>query len=205
MWHVSEKFKKTVIYGKYILMPIRKINPLLRAFLSFSAFIHSVWLGVLFFKECVSKTLNFVCSPLFSLIKKLKSLSSGSYHKYAGFFMEWCLYVKNAIIAQPIWLVPTGIALGYASYYLYWAWWLGWWLAFTIVKARFLACLGHTVRLIEETVIGKVIFGLSLALLSHHLGYADLSPAHLHALLTEIIHIRNYMPPVLPLEPYACH
>ena len=73
------------------------------------------------------------------------------------------------------------------------------------MRARILACLGHTVRIIEETVIGKVIFKLSLALLSHHLGYADLSPAHLHALLTEIIHIRNYMPPVLSLELYACH
>ena len=69
------------------------------------------------------------------------------------------------------------------------------------MRARFLACLGHTVRLIEETTIGKFIFGLSLALLYHHLGYANLSPAHLHALLTEIFHIRNYIPPVLPLEP----
>ena len=73
------------------------------------------------------------------------------------------------------------------------------------MRARFLACLHHTVRIIENTVIGKVIFFGSLAFLSHHLGYADLSPAHLHALLTEILHIRNYMPPVPPLEPVVCH
>ena len=73
------------------------------------------------------------------------------------------------------------------------------------MRARILACLGHTVRIIEETVIGKVIFGLSLALLTHSLGYADLSPAHLHALLTEIFHVKNYIPPVLPLEPEICH
>jgi hypothetical protein len=61
------------------------------------------------------------------------------------------------------------------------------------------------VRIIENTVIGKVIFFGSLAFLSHHLGYADLSPAHLHALLTEILHIMNYMPPVPPLEPEIYH
>ena len=44
-----------------------------------------------------------------------------------------------------------------------------------------------------------------MALFSHHLGYADLSPAHLQALLTEILHIRNYIPPVLPLEPDMYH
>ena len=59
--------------------------------------------------------------------------------------------------------------------------------------------------IIENTVIGKVIFFGSLAFLSHHLGYADLSPAHLHALLTEILHIRNYIPPVPPLEPEIYH
>ena len=73
------------------------------------------------------------------------------------------------------------------------------------MRARILACLNHTVRLIETTVIGKVIFGLSLALLTHSLGYADLSPAHLEAVLTEIFHVRNYLPPVLPLEPVVCH
>ena len=78
-------------------------------------------------------------------------------------------------------------------------------MAFAILRARFLACLHHTVRLIETTVIGKVIFGLSLALLSHSLGYADLSPAHLHTVLTEIFHVKNYIPPVLPLEPVVCH
>ena len=182
-------------------MPIRKINPFTKIFPYFSSFFYCIWLGMKFFMECLSKTIYFIHNALISLVKKLKSLSSGSYHKYAGFFMEWNLYVKNAIIAQPIWLLPTGIALGYAYYYLYWAWWLGWRLTFAILRARILACLHHTVRLIETTAIGKVIFGLSLALLSHHLGYADLSPAHLHALLTEIIQIRNYMPPFLPLEP----
>ena len=93
----------------------------------------------------------------------------------------------------------------YIYIYIYWSWKLGWWLAFTIVRARFLACLGHTVRIIENTVIGKLVFGGSLAFLFHHLGYADLSPAHLHALLTEILNIRNYMPPVPPLEPVVCH
>ena len=186
-------------------MSIRKINPLLNAFLSFSAFIHSVWLGVLFFKECVSKTLNFVCSPLFSLVKKSKGLVSGSCHKYAGFFLEWYLYVKNAIISQPILMVPISITGYYIYYYIAWAWQVGWWLAFVIVRARFLACLNHTVRLIENTVIGKLFFFGSLGFLSHHLGWVDLSPAHLEAVLTEIFHIRNYVPPVLPLEPYACH
>ena len=73
------------------------------------------------------------------------------------------------------------------------------------MRARILACLGHTARIIEETAIGKVIFGLSLALLTHSLGYADLSPAHLHALLSEIFHVKNYIPLVLPLEPEICH
>ena len=53
--------------------------------------------------------------------------------------------------------------------------------------------------------LGKLVFGGSLAFLFHHLGYADLSPAHLHALLTEILNIRNYMPPVPPLEPVVRH
>ena len=179
------------------------LNHYLSRFLSF--FFLPSFYGFLFLKECLIKTLNFVCSPLFSLVKKLKSLSSGSYHKYAGFFMEWYLYVKNAIIAQPIWLVPTFIALGYASYYLYWAWWLGWRLALAIVRARILACLNHTARIIETTVIGKIIFGLSIALLSHSLGWVDLSPAHLEALLSEIFHVRNYIPTVVPLEPGICH
>ena len=74
-----------------------------------------------FFMECLIKTVILVYNFLVSLVKKLKSLSNGSYHKYAGFFMEWYLYVKNAIIAQPILLIPTGIAVCYASYYLYWA------------------------------------------------------------------------------------
>ena len=73
------------------------------------------------------------------------------------------------------------------------------------MKARFLACLHHTVRLIETTVIGKVFFFGSLALLSHSLGYADLSPAHLHAVLTEIFHVKNYIPSVPPMEPVVCH
>ena len=149
--------------------------------------------------------MKFIYYILFSLVNKFKGLARGSYHKYAGFFLEWYLYVKNAIVTNPIWLVPISMAGWYIWYYIAWAWQVGWWLAFTIVKARFLRCLLHTVRLIEETVIGKVIFGLSLALLSHHLGYADLSPAHLEALLTEILHIRNYIPPVLPLEPDIYH
>ena len=186
-------------------MPIRKTNPFAKIFPYFSSFFYCNWFGMKFFMECVSKTIYFVCTPLFSLVKKLKSLSSGSYHKYAGFFMEWYLYVKNAIIAQPIWLVPTFIALGYASYYLYWAWWLGWNLALAIVRARILACLNHTVRIIETTVIGKVIFGLSIALLAHSLGWVDLSPAHLEAVLSEIFHVRNYIPTVVPLEPVVCH
>ena len=74
-----------------------------------------------------------------------------------------------------------------------------------LLRARILACLHHTFRLIETTVIGKVIFGLSLDLLTHILGYADLSPAHLEALLSEIFHVRNYIPTVVPLEPGICH
>ena len=73
------------------------------------------------------------------------------------------------------------------------------------MRARFLARLHHTVRIIENTAIGKLIFFGSLAFLSHHLGYADLSPAHLQALLSEILHVINYLPPVLPLEPVVCH
>ena len=68
-----------------------------------------------------------------------------------------------------------------------------------------LACLNHTIRIIETTVIGKVILGLSIALLTHTLGYADLSPAHLEAVLTEIFHVKNYIPTVVPLEPVVCH
>ena len=155
---------------------------------------------MIFFKECLIKTADFVYNALISLVDESKGLVSSYYHKYSG-FIAWCSYIKETLIAKPILLIPTGIAGYYMYYYLYWAWQVGWWLAFAIVRARFLACLGHTVRLIEETTIGKFIFGLSLALLSHHLGYANLSPAHLHALLTEIFHIRNYIPPVLPLEP----
>ena len=192
--------RKPYVY-KYSLMSL--LNHYLSRFLSFF-FLPSLY-GFLLLKECLVKTVILVCNSLISLVKKLKSLSSGSYHKYTGFFMEWYLYVKNAIIAQPIWLVPTFIALGYASYYLYWAWWLGWRLALAIVRARILACLNHTARIIETTVIGKIIFGLSIALLSHSLGWVDLSPAHLEALLSEIFHVRNYIPTVVPLEPGICH
>ena len=62
------------------------LNHYLSRFLSF--FFLPSFYGFLFLKECLIETVNFVCSPLFSLVKKLKSLSSGSYHKYAGFFME---------------------------------------------------------------------------------------------------------------------
>ena len=186
-------------------MPIRKTNPLLKAFLSFSAFIHSVWLGVVFFKDCLFKGIGSIYDNLVFLVERLWNSSNGSCRKYAGFFLEWYLYAKKTLIAKPILLIPTGIAEYYVYYYLYWVCHLGWWLAFAIVRARFLACLHHTVRIIENTVIGKVIFFGSLAFLSHHLGYAYLSPAHLHALLTEILHIRNYMPPVPPLEPEICH
>ena len=186
-------------------MPIRKTNPFTKIFLYFSSFFYCNWFGMKFFLECVSKTLNFIYNALISLAKKLKSLCSSSFHKYAGFFMEWYLYVKKAIINDPIWLLPTGIALGYSFYYLYWAWWLGWRLAFAIVKARFLACLHHTIRLIETTAIGKAIFGLSIALLAHSLGWVDLSPAHLEALFSQIFHVRNYIPTVVPLEPVVCH
>ena len=185
-------------------MPIGKNNLFIRIFPSFLPFFYSIWLEMIFFKECLIKTVDFVCNSLISLVKKSKGLVSGFCHKYSG-FIAWYVSIKATLTAKPILLIPAGIALYYVYYYLYWAWWLGWRLAFAILRARFLACLHHTVRLIETTVIGKVIFGLSLALLSHSLGYAALSPAHLHALLTEIIHIRNYMPPVLPLEPYACH
>ena len=171
-------------------MPIRKTNPFTKIFPSFSSFFYCNCLGMKFFMECLTKTIYFVYNAIISLVKKSKGLVSGFYHKYAGFFMEWYLYVKNAIIAQPIWLIPTGIALYHVYSFLYWAWWLGWRLALAIVRARILACLSHTVRIIEETVIGKVIFWLSLALLTHSLGYADLSPAHLHALLSEIFHVK---------------
>ena len=104
--------------------------------------------GFLFLKECISQFVKFIYDILFSLVNKFKGLASGSYHKYAGFFLEWHLYVKNAIITNPIWLVPISIAGWYVWYYIAWAWQVGWWLAFIIVRARFLACLNHTVRLI---------------------------------------------------------
>ena len=73
------------------------------------------------------------------------------------------------------------------------------------MRARFLACFYHTVRLIETTAIGKLFFFGALGLLTHSLGWADLSPTHLEAILSEIFHVRNYLPPVLPLEPEICH
>ena len=69
------------------------------------------------------------------------------------------------------------------------------------MKARFLACFHHTVRLIETTAIGRLFFFGALGLLAHSLGWVDLSPTHLEAILSEIFHVRNYLPPVLPLEP----
>ena len=42
--------------------------------------------GFLFLKECVSQFVKFIYYILFSLVNKFKSLASGSYHKYAGFF-----------------------------------------------------------------------------------------------------------------------
>ena len=205
MWHVSEKFKKTVIYGRYILMPIRKTNPFAKIFQYFSPLFYCNWFGMKFFMECLIKTIYFVYNALISLVKKLKSLSSGSYHKYAGFLWSCTSTWKKATIAQPIWLIPTGIALGYAYHYLYWAWWLGWRLAFAIVRTRILACFFHTVRLIETTAIGKLFFFGALGLLAHSLGWVDLSPAHLEAVLTEIFHVKNYIPTVVPLEPVVCH
>ena len=182
-------------------MPIRKTNPFTKIFQYFSSFFYCNWLGMKFFMECLTKTIYFVYNAIISLVKKSKGLVSGFYHKYAGFFMEWYLYVKNAIIAQPIWLIPTGIALYHVYSFLHWAWWLGWRLALAIVRARFLACFYHTVRLIETTAIGKLFFFGALGLLTHSLGWADLSPTHLEAILSEIFHVRNYLPPVLPLEP----
>ena len=185
-------------------MPIRKTNPFAKIFPYFSSFFYCNWFGMKFFMECLIKTIDFVYNSLISLVKKSKGLVSGFYHKCSG-FIAWCVSIKATLTAKPILLIPTGIALYHVYSFLYWAWWLGWRLAFAIVRARILACLYHTVRLIETTVIGKVIFGLSLALLTHSLGYADLSPAHLEAVLTEIFHVRNYLPPVLPLEPVVCH
>ena len=176
-------------------MPIRKTNPFAKIFPYFSSFFYCNWFGMKFFMECVSKTLNFIYNSLISLVKKSKGLVSGFYHKYSG-FIAWCIWIKETLMAKPILLIPTGIALYHVYSFLYWAWWLGWRLAFAIVRARILACLLHTVRLIETTVIGKVFFFGSLALLTHSLGYADLSPAHLHAVLTEIFHVKNYIPSV---------
>ena len=110
------------------------------------------------------------------------------------FFLDWYLYVKNAIIAQPVLLIPISIAGYYACSYIYWAWRLGWWLAFTIVRARFLRCLGHTIRIIIDIFIVKVIFGGSLDFLFNYLGWVDLSPAHLHALLTVGTNVKSYGP-----------
>ena len=53
-------------------------------FLSFF-FLTSLY-GFLFLKECVNQFVKFIYDILFSLVNKFKSLASGSYHKYAGFF-----------------------------------------------------------------------------------------------------------------------
>ena len=100
-------------------MPIRKTNPLLKAFLSFSAFIHSIWLGGVFFKDCLFKGIGFIYNNLVFLVERLWNSPNGSYRKYAGFFIEWYLYAKKAIISQPILLIPISIT-GYCVYsYIY--------------------------------------------------------------------------------------
>ena len=58
--------------------------------------------GFLFLKECVRQFVKFIYDILFSLVNKFKSLARGSYHKYAGFFLDWYLYLKNAIVTNPI-------------------------------------------------------------------------------------------------------
>lgn len=98
-------------------MPIRKTNRLLKAFLSFLAFIYPIWLGMIFFKECLIKTVDFVYNALISLVNKSKGSVSSYYHKYSG-FIAWCSYIKEILIAKPILLIPTGIA-GYYAYSLY--------------------------------------------------------------------------------------
>ena len=90
-------------------MPIRKTNPLLKAFLSFLAFIYPIWLGMIFFKECLIKTVDFVYNALISLVNKSKGSVSSYYHKYSG-FIAWCVSIKATLIAKPILLIPTGIA-----------------------------------------------------------------------------------------------
>ena len=100
-------------------MPIRKTNPLLKAFLSFSAFIHSVWLGVVFFKDCLFKGIGSIYDNLVFLVERLWNSPNGSYRKYAGFFLEWYLYAKKAIIANPAYFIATSIGAYYTFSYIY--------------------------------------------------------------------------------------
>ena len=65
-------------------MPLFNHYPL--RFLSF--FFLPYLYGFLFLKECVSQFVKFIYDILFSLVNKFKGLASGSYHKYAGFFIE---------------------------------------------------------------------------------------------------------------------
>ena len=98
-------------------MPLFNHYPL--RFLSF--FFLPYLYGFLFLKECVSQFVKFIYYILFSLVNKFKSLASGSYHKYAGFFLYWYLYVKNVITTNPILLVPISMAGWYVWYYIAWA------------------------------------------------------------------------------------
>ena len=132
---------------KQNLMPIRKTNTLLKVLSSFSSFFYSIWLGVLFFKESLCQAASYIRGVLGFLVRNPSNLASGPRQKYSG-FLAWCSYIKKALIANPVWLVPISIAGWYVWYYIAWAWQVGWWLAFIIVRARFLACLNHTVRLI---------------------------------------------------------
>ena len=98
-------------------MPIGKNNLFIRIFPSFLPFFYSIWLEMIFFKECLIKTVDFVYNALISLVNKSKGLVSSYYHKYSG-FIAWCSYIKETLIAKPILLIPTGIA-GYYVYSLY--------------------------------------------------------------------------------------
>ena len=96
-------------------MPLFNQYP--RRILSF-LFLPSLY-GFLFLKECVSQSIKFIYDILSSLVNKFISLASGSYSKYAGFFLEWYLYAKKAIIANPAYFIATSIGTYYTFSYIY--------------------------------------------------------------------------------------
>ena len=94
-------------------MPIRKTNPLIREFSTFSAFSFSIWLGMAFFKYCLFKGIGYICNNLVYLAGKLWNSADGPYGSYCKCVGFLGLSIPLGITCQPLeWVDLTPANLG---------------------------------------------------------------------------------------------